>query len=86
MRDLTEPGQVMERAALVACMVAMLAGCDTDGDEPITTTDVGILASACRSNGGMKMAERVRPMFKAREWRIDCADGARFVLPEQEQQ
>lgn len=66
-------------ALLVACL--LFAGCDADGDEPLTTTDVGVLVAACRANGGMKQAERVRPMFKQREWRVDCADGARFVLP-----
>lgn len=66
-------------ALLLACL--LFAGCDADGDEPLTTTDVGVLAAACKANGGMKQAERVRPMFKHREWRIDCADGARFVLP-----
>lgn len=65
-------------ALLVACL--LFAGCDADGDEPLTTTDVGVLVAACSANGGMKRAERVRPMFKPREWRIDCADGARFVL------
>lgn len=64
-------------ALLVACLVA---GCDADGYEPLTTTDVGVLVAACSANGGMKRAERVRPMCKPREWRIDCADGARFVL------
>lgn len=66
-------------ALLLACL--LFAGCDADGDEPLTVTDVGVLAAACKANGGMKRAERVRPMFKHREWRIDCADGARFVLP-----
>lgn len=66
-------------ALLLACL--LFVGCDADGDEPLTTTDVGALAAACKANGGMKQAERVRPMFKHREWRIDCADGARFVLP-----
>lgn len=69
-------------AVLVACFA--LAACgrpDMSADEPLKTTDVGVLAAACKGNGGMKRAERVRPMFKHREWRIDCADGARFVLP-----
>lgn len=75
-------GSVRPIALMVACFA--LAACgrpDVSADEPLTTTDVGVLAAACSAHGGMKRAERVRPMFKHREWRIDCADGARFVLP-----
>jgi hypothetical protein len=75
----------MSRLRCIAAGIAvalLAAGCDMQGDEPITTTDVGVLAEACKANGGMKQAERVRPIFKHREWRIDCADGARFVIPE----
>lgn len=66
-------------AALIAC--SLIAGCDASGDEPLTSKDVGLLAASCKANGGMKQAERVRPMLGGREWRIDCTDGARFVLP-----
>ena len=66
-------------AAVLACL--LFAGCDAQRDEPLTTTDVGVLAASCSANGGMKQAERVRPMFNPRKWRIYCADGARFVLP-----
>lgn len=68
------------KAALLL-VALILAGCDAEGDDPLTTTDVGVLAATCKANGGMKQAERVRPIFKHREWRIDCADGARFVIP-----
>jgi len=64
---------------LLACL--LMAACDADGDGPMTVADVGTLVAACSANGGIKRAERVRPIFKPREWRIYCADGARFVLP-----
>ena len=67
-------------AALIAC--TLIAGCDASGDEPLTSKDVGLLASSCKTNGGMKQAERVRTLPGGREWRIDCIDGARFVLPD----
>lgn len=66
-------------ALMLACL--LFAGCDADRDQPLTVIDVGALEAACGANGGMKRAERVRPIFKPLEWRIDCADGARFVLP-----
>lgn len=64
----------------LAGLLLLLAGCDTEGDEPVLPRDIEVLTSSCKGNGGMKQAERVRPAFNKFEWRIDCTDGARFVL------
>lgn len=67
-------------AAILA--TAALSGCDAEGDEPVSPEDITLVANACAKNGALASAERVRPMFGPREWRISCSDGARFVVTE----
>jgi hypothetical protein len=70
----------MKNTTLALAIAALMAGCDAEGDEAVTPADVNVLVTTCKANGGMKAAQRVRPMFTGFEWRIDCADGARFVM------
>lgn len=66
-------------ALLLACL--LIGGCDAEREAPINATDIGVIVSACKGNDGLNQAQRAQPVFGPREWRIDCADGARFVLP-----
>ena len=66
---------------ILVLLVIVLVGCDIAKDKPINENNITKLSSVCNKNIGLKQAQRVQITFiDDWEWRIDCKDGAKFVI------
>jgi hypothetical protein len=59
--------------------VLLLTGCDVEIDQRVTEKSLEKLNVVCTKNSGFKTAARVTK-FSSSEWRVDCKDGAKFVI------
>jgi len=72
-------GVAMDKLCILVAL--LLAGCDVEIDQPITERSLAKLNVVCAKNSGFKTAARATK-FTSKEWRVDCKDGAKFVITE----
>lgn len=65
---------------LCIILTLLLVGCDVDVSEPLTEDMLSQINVICDKNLGFKNAVRARQVIRA-EWRVDCKDGAKFIIP-----
>lgn len=65
----------------VLLLVLLLTGCLVETDQPINEGSLAKISAICSKNSGFKTAVRAT-MATGLEWRVDCKDGAKFVITE----